>query len=611
MMRRTSGHQLLTNDGFGPQYTGKESMAEYFDNTNSLKMTIDEQNNQLVRGRVSEAVLKKLNQFKTRVTRKTPKFKFDILMSWLEQTTMDEVLERQAKSKRLNKLLKPSAQLEEDKSITGFVGLGLSVAKSCLIGQDPFGDEPKLPEACYKKAPDASTDEEVQVSEALSSAQMASATRTTTAPVIAKEYNAEGMLLKAVQKECRDLITVLIYYLVDPDLALVLRKREKAYRVNPSLRDKAPRGCMPWKEYKEFIKARLVEAVGWKELEMMCNTHRRDNQTPSAWLQTISRGREILTKFEHVLNDRAYVERALEDLLGVEVEQVEKAYCQEKKRTDNTYTLEMAQTDLRQEKWDKFVVIVDSVLINTSRRYKAKRKRDGDAVGKRNTKEADKGNKNTRRLEIPIRKGPNKRARVDPRKTGFKQSTSGKRCFHCHRAGLYEEAKTHSTEQCDPKRREQALKRKLKRKLANQVSNRNNSGFRNRGNKGREGPKCSICLKAGRPANHRESNCRFKTIWKGKKGSELKEEQRKFYNKERKSATTNLAKQILEQQDKPLRGAEEESDSEPSDHGGIPVCWMATAEKPEGEIIDLEEESTGTTEEDTEACNTQIRLLTI
>ena len=268
-MKKVSGHQLLTNDGFGPQYTGKESMAEYFDSTNSLKMTIDEQNSQLVRGRVSEAVLKKMTQFKTRVSRKTPRFKFKILMSWLEQTTMDEILERQAKSKRLNKLLRPDAQLEESRTVTGFVGLGLSVAKSCLIGQDPFGDKPTLPESCYKKADGAqSTDEEVTVSERLSSAEAASATRTTPTPLTAraKQYNAEGILLKAVQKECRDLITVLIYYLVDPDLALVLRKREKAYRNQPALKAQAPRGCMPWKEYKELLNDRLNEAVGWKEL---------------------------------------------------------------------------------------------------------------------------------------------------------------------------------------------------------------------------------------------------------------------------------------------------------------------------------------------------------
>ena len=205
-------------------------------------------------------VLKKLNEFQTRITRKTPKFKFEILMSWLEQTAIDEVLKRQAKSKRLSKLLKPSAHLEEKEAVTGYVGLGLSIAKSCLIGQDPFGDKPDLPESCYKNAKgDQTTDEEVTVSETLSSAAATTGGKqaeTQPTPEKRKEYTAEGILLKAVQTECRDLIKVLIYYLIDADLALVLRKREKAYRNNAVLKANTPRGCMPWKEYKELLEQR-------------------------------------------------------------------------------------------------------------------------------------------------------------------------------------------------------------------------------------------------------------------------------------------------------------------------------------------------------------------
>ena len=119
-----------------------------------------------------------------------------------------------------------------------------------------------------------------------------------------------------------------------------------------------------------MIKERLSEAPGWIELDEMVRTRRADRQKPVPWLQTLSHGKEILESFKHFLADRAYVSKALKDFLPVERADVEKRMYTKMVAVPD-YTLETAQNDLMNLKWENFKKLVESVLINSTRVYRA------------------------------------------------------------------------------------------------------------------------------------------------------------------------------------------------------------------------------------------------
>ena len=181
-------------------------------------------------------------------------------------------------------------------------------------------------------------------------------------------------MTEAIQKQNRDTIIILIYEVVDQDLSTILRMREAQYRLSKDLCKKAPRGCMPWSEYKNMIMERLMSAAGWNELRQLCDTRRVNLQKPVAYLQTLSRGKEIVESFGHKLADKAYVEKAMVDFMPAEVDVTEKAYHAEKKLTDASYTLEAAQVHVKALDWPAFKKLVTSVLINSTRTFHARGK---------------------------------------------------------------------------------------------------------------------------------------------------------------------------------------------------------------------------------------------
>ena len=153
------------------------------------------------------------------------------------------------------------------------------------MGQDPFGDKKEIPKGCYsqdtsteateiddeitvdlagrKESQKADKPEEGEQPEKVGEEEKAEAEAEARAEAkvkpASKAYNADGLMLKRLQTECRELITVAIYFLVDEELTTRLRRREADYRKSKDLRDSSPRGCMPWSEYKDIILA----CIGW------------------------------------------------------------------------------------------------------------------------------------------------------------------------------------------------------------------------------------------------------------------------------------------------------------------------------------------------------------
>ena len=117
-----------TNDGFGPQPTGNETIADFFDNEGLLILSKKEQKEKVIREGLNKDLLKKLRLFKTKLTRKTPLHKYEILTDWLEAQVVDSVLKKQVSSKRISRLLRSSVYLEEEKGVRGVISFASTVA---------------------------------------------------------------------------------------------------------------------------------------------------------------------------------------------------------------------------------------------------------------------------------------------------------------------------------------------------------------------------------------------------------------------------------------------------------------------------------------------------
>ena len=528
--------QPVINDGFGPQLTGDVTIAQIFDGEVDLHITEHLQRQQAVRGNIPEKLKEELMAFKTKVNDDTPMAKFDMLMRWLEQRTADATLKMQIRTKAMKAMLKGDAELEESFKETGTLGPNSSIPKSSLLGRDPFGDRP-LPEECYKKkrkifaaSADSATevDEEVQVSESLSS----TATRTSTGeearaedletqegsqttPAAKKEYSTVGLLVKDLQETNRQFITVMIYYLLDEDITVMCREREGEYRNNPQMLKQTPRGAMPWSEYKDLIRGRLMETVGWKELGDLEKTRRKPAQKMTAWLHTLAQGKRVVESHGHILHDKAYINKAIRDTDPIEWEKVVARYAETK---GPTYKAVKAKIDLKKETWETFRQVAKTALANSTyvfrgvnRRKEKKRKAEPVKGGKAKGKDKS-GN-------------PRKKPKTKGDKSGKSEDTQEQQhCKKCAKAGLTWRCKTHKTEDCDDERRIAAVKSMKKRKKAYQ-ERRERAGKARRERKTGKG--CGHCKKNKRPyLNHEEKDCLYTTVWKGLVGDALKKAQK-------------------------------------------------------------------------------------
>ena len=140
---------MVVNNGFGPQITGKESVAELF-SRKGLRLTKRDRLDKAIRANLDPDLVAEVQEFDMKLSRKTPMHKYELLMLWLEHRISDITLKKQAKSKQFYKMLRNDVTLEETKNIRGVAFPGSIIPQSSLVGQDRFGDKP-LPEACYEK----------------------------------------------------------------------------------------------------------------------------------------------------------------------------------------------------------------------------------------------------------------------------------------------------------------------------------------------------------------------------------------------------------------------------------------------------------------------------
>ena len=156
--------------GFESVNTGKGTIAEQFDDEHALVYTPEERKEQLIKDTMEHELIAELSRFETKLNKKTPLHKHEILLQWLEMKAVETVVDRQERSKAKSALLRNSATLEERNNVRGVLFVGSTVAKSSLLGQDPFGDERELPRSCCELVEvdnDATTEEDPEVTVSL------------------------------------------------------------------------------------------------------------------------------------------------------------------------------------------------------------------------------------------------------------------------------------------------------------------------------------------------------------------------------------------------------------------------------------------------------------
>ena len=268
-------------------------------------------------------------------------------------------------------MLKNDANLEETEHVRGVAFPGSIIPQSSLLGRDRFGDEP-LPEACYTltNEGDAENDEGDENQDN------------------PKEYSQVGLLVKATQDQNRACIRVVIYDLIDKDMATALRRRESEYRRTPALRNAAPRGEMPWKEYKRVMESKIRKTTGMDELTWFVNAKRANGQSAVAWVHQLDVAVEELTKVGHTIADATLVDKAIKkELIKSEMTELCKAYREVKKAGGAEYTMDQARTDLPNEAWESFLELVNAALEGFEVNYKDRSKHNSDRPNKKRKRE--------------------------------------------------------------------------------------------------------------------------------------------------------------------------------------------------------------------------------
>ena len=597
---------------FNPLTSDWKDVVEYFDNEDSVYLTTKERKDRIIRSALEEDVKKKLLSFKTKINRNTPKHKCEILVSWLEVTVVDTVLKREGYSKRKNRLLRNSVNLEEEDGVRGVIAFGSKVAKSSLMGRDPFGDTKELPKECYtleKREDRTDVDDEVTVNipraeetsetRGEESARAAGATEEVRSKPAAKTYTTDGLLLKRLQEECRDLISVAIYFVLDQELETRLQIREAEYQKSATLKANSPRGQMPWSEYRSIIFNSLTEGSGWKELRVLCDMERKDGSLFMRWLAKINKSKDIVEKFGHTLSDRAYIHKAMAFLMYVEEQKIEGAFEKKYLVANADYNKANLQHDMLNEDWENFERTAGSALTNSKTKYYQRKRNRKRPLKPENRKQSGKGEgtpqrKKSRKAKPPKSEKPQRYAK-----------TVRNPCELCLGAKLFVQAKTHVTKDCNEELRKRAAAKREVR-IRKRSGEQERSYSKGKSYKAKQRPshgrtdRCVHCTKAGRKHNrHSSSECLYETIWKGKQGAELTRLQKEFYQKARNTNITKIAKVVANMGEASEDTSSSEAESWNEDEH-IPVCYaskevypatLSEAYPDEAEPIESESES--------------------
>ena len=395
----------------------------------------------------------------------------EMILDIYEEACLNHVVDLQIQDKTFSALVRGNPALERTDPELQTPNKG--IAKSSLLGQDPWGDEP--------------IDVESEGEE-----------ESTT-------YTKAQALLKNIQDQNYGYLTTHLRRILHEDILINVRKEEAKFEKNiGDIRSNSNRNRMPWKRYKDIIYELLPEQTGLHELRILMTLNREDGESAQSWIQRLNEAKTLLETYEIELPDKLYVKVAVDYLAGPERVKISERVGTAQQRAKKT------KQKLLREIFDltlaKLVSLIGNALETNSHYWLNKRDRLlKQLVFTRQQAKLFFGKGHKIHSTRPVKR---KRAENPRQKLAVK-------CKICSKLGLKGRRVNHRTEDCKPEVRERALRkmRERKRKMSGSVpgKKRPNLGKPPRAPKQNDssGFVCGSCKDAGRKYRHNPKECKY------------------------------------------------------------------------------------------------------
>ena len=452
-----------------------------------------------------------------------------IVLDLYQEMILKHVLTLQIKDRNLGRLIRGNREIEDQSDSPGDIKLlAGQVAKSSLLGQDPWGDK-ALPEKSSKE-PDEEGEDDTSSS----------------------DYSGVQALLKSVQDNTWNYLTVHLRRILHEDILLRIVDEEMKYAADTDkIRTKTARKRMPWSVYRQVVLELLPEGTGLYELMTLMALCRENGESAARWIQRFGIGKKHVEEKNIKLPEELIVDLATRYLADKEkvIMGTKLTSADGKKKM----TPAQAQSAINKHSWEELGQLIKISLQPGDIKY---RKSMHKHLSDTRLFTLDQA-KEYLRLYSPRVLA----ASADQRPSSTRKSRMQPTCRKCTEAGLTGKVTRHRTEACVDEVREMNLK-KLKAFRGRKRGRENTANFSGqraqkiskfqKSKKGKNSDEeCKTCKDSGRPFRHAQKTCNYAPggPWHGKSGEELRALQKKFYEARKRTrgerSSTNSAFQEM------------------------------------------------------------------
>ena len=449
----------------------------------------------------------------------------ETVLGIFEEIMLKHVLSNQIQNKALSRLMRGNPSLADDSDEAASTStLAGKVARSSLLGRDPWGDE-----ALPRDGGDAEEGDAVTL------------------------YTEVQSMLKSVQDQTWLYLTTHVKRILESDTLQNIVDEQLKYKADEDdIRTNTHRNRMPWSAYRDIILSDLPEGEGVYELQTLMALCRENGDTASRWLQRVKIGKGYVESKDITLPESLYVNLALRYLLDTELKIMAIKHTRNPRL--KKLTAVQAMLSLRKLDWDNLETLVKQSLFSGGVRYSTKMHRHLADTRLFTLEQAraflkifETGQKAEIKRKTPPKAVENKRKRAP-------------KCGKCTRAGLPERLCRHPENRCNDHIRQRNV-----RMMAERKSKKRPREDLQRADKGpgkpkmgrhkfaqklaKEGEVCESCRRDGRPYRHSSKICNYAPggAWHNKSGEELRALQKKYFENRKASGKsrhrTNMAVQ--------------------------------------------------------------------
>ena len=433
----------------------------------------------------------------------------EIVLDIFQEIIVKHVLSMQIQNRTYGRIIRgnPSTETESSDPPSAIRLTGV-VAKSSLLGRDPWGDK-ALP------VKPAGEDEET-------------AEGAETAPV----YTEIQALLKSVQDTTWHYLTTHVKRILQEEILMSVIDLEMEYKADKDgMRNKMPRKRMPWKAYRDLTLEATTDSSGLYELQVLLALCREIGETVGRWLQRLRIGKTLVEKANIQLPESLYVNLAIRFFTRTEIKAMATSLAQGASR--GSQSMSQARRAIRKLKWDKLRVLVESSVHTGGQKYTTNMHKH---LGETRLFTLEQAKNYLKAYKTPRAGIPGA-----PKSRGQERKYQV-RCRKCMRAGLVGKVTHHATEDCVDRVRKQNVeklaklnpKKRSRERLANPSSSKEvvKQARKTVPRKATVEEECRDCKSSGRPFRHSPKDCKYAPggPWHKKSGEELRALQRKYYD---------------------------------------------------------------------------------